>query len=188
MTTLCGHTLDEYLAMVEKFHGNRAPGILIGGFMVDMAVRNLPPGEFHDALCETAVCLPDAVQLLTPCTIGNGWLRVFEFGRFALALYEKSGGKGVRVHLDAEKLEAWPEIRAWFFKLKPKKEQDLQAILAQIREAGDAILTLQTVRVDPNTLRRRKLGDIAVCPVCKEAYPARDGDRCRPCRGESPYL
>lgn len=188
MTTICGHSTDEYLAMVERFHGNRAPGILIGGFMVDLAMRNLPPGEFHDALCETAVCLPDAVQLLTPCTTGNGWLRVLEFGRFALTLYEKVGGEGVRVRLDAEKLEAWPEIKAWFFKLTPKKEQDLQAILDRIGQAGDAILTLQKVKVDPNTVRRRKLGAIAVCPACREAYPACDGDRCRACRGESPYL
>jgi formylmethanofuran dehydrogenase subunit E len=188
MTTICGHPLDEYLAMVERFHGNRAPGIVIGGFMVDLAMRYLPPGEFHDSLCETAVCLPDAIQLLTPCTIGNGWLRVIEFGRFALTLYEKQTGAGVRVHLDTEKLEKWPEIKAWFFKLKPKKEQDLQAILDQIREAGDAILTLRKVRVDPKTLQRQKLGAIAVCPVCREAYPARGGDSCRACRGESPYL
>jgi formylmethanofuran dehydrogenase subunit E len=188
MTGICGHSLDEYLAMVERFHGNRAPGILIGGFMVDLATRNLPPGEFHDAICETAVCLPDAVQLLTPCTTGNGWLKVLEFGRFALTMYEKSGGEGVRVHLDAGKLERWPAIKAWFFKLTPKKEQDLQAILDQIGKAGHAILAMEKVRVDPKSLQRPKLGAIAVCPACGEAYPARDGDRCRACLGETPYL
>ena len=187
MTTICGQSLDDYLSGVEKFHGNRAPGILIGGFMVDLAMRNLPPGEFHDAICETAVCLPDAVQMLTPCTTGNGWLHVLDFGRFALTLYEKSGGEGVRVHLDAAKLERWPEIKTWFFKLKPKKEQDLRVILDQIAQAGDAILTLQKVRVDPKSLQRPKLGAIAVCPACGEAYPARDGDQCQACSGESPY-
>jgi formylmethanofuran dehydrogenase subunit E len=32
------------------------------------------------------------------------------------------------------------------------------------------------------------LRKVAVCPRCKEAYPIRDGDQCRTCRGESPYL
>ena len=39
--------------------------------------------------------------------------------------------------------EWWPAIRAGSFKLKPKKDQDLQAILDQIGEAGGAILTLR---------------------------------------------
>jgi formylmethanofuran dehydrogenase subunit E len=182
------YSYDEYVSLVKSFHGYMAPGLIIGGFMVDLAMKNLPPGEFYDAVCETAVCLPDSVQLLTPCTIGNGWLKVLEFGRFALTLYEKYGGDGVRVFLDTEKLEKWPEIKTWFFKLKPKKEQDSQAILNQIKEAGDAILTLQNVRVNPHLLHRPKLGKIAICPLCNEAYPVRDGDNCRACRGESPYL
>jgi len=41
--------------------------------------------------------------MLTPCTIGNGWLKIFDFGRYALALYEKYGGQGIRVFLDIEK-------------------------------------------------------------------------------------
>ncbi|MGD0277575.1 MAG: formylmethanofuran dehydrogenase subunit E family protein, partial [Syntrophales bacterium] len=91
---------EEYIRLVKSFHGNLAPGLVIGGFIVDLALKNLPDGEFFDALCETSVCLPDAVQLLTPCTIGNGWLRVFDFGRFAVTLYEKYNGQGIRVYLD----------------------------------------------------------------------------------------
>jgi formylmethanofuran dehydrogenase subunit E len=99
MTMICGLSADEYLARVRKFHGNPAPGLLIGGFMVDMAMRERPEGEFFDVLCETSVCLPDAVQLLTPCTYGNGWLVV------SVALrspYSKNTRQGA-VHLDASK-------------------------------------------------------------------------------------
>jgi hypothetical protein len=70
----------------------------------------------------------------------------------------------------------------------PKKEQNLQALLDQIREAGEAIMAIQTVKVDPKTLHRPKLGKVAICPGCREACPIRDGKRCRACRGESPYL
>ena len=61
-------------------------------------------GCLFDAICETRNCLPDAVQLLTPCTIGNGWLKVVNVGRFALTLYDKYQGEGVRVYLDPAKV------------------------------------------------------------------------------------
>ncbi|MCX5844063.1 MAG: formylmethanofuran dehydrogenase subunit E family protein [Deltaproteobacteria bacterium] len=112
------YSYEEYLHLVKSFHGNLAPGLIIGGFMVDLALKELPEGELFDAMCETPVCLPDAVQILTPCTIGNGWLKIVNFGRFALALYEKNEGQGIRVYMDSARLEPWPEIKSWFFKLK----------------------------------------------------------------------
>ena len=57
---------EDYLGLVKAFHGNVAPGLVIGGFMVDLAQRRLPAGVLFDAICETRNCLPDAVQLLTP--------------------------------------------------------------------------------------------------------------------------
>ncbi|NLV24570.1 MAG: tRNA CCA-pyrophosphorylase [Deltaproteobacteria bacterium] len=182
------YSYEEYVHLVKSFHGSMAPGLLIGGFIVDLAMKNLPEGEFFDAICETPVCLPDAVQLLTPCTIGNGWLKVLDFGRFAVALYDKDSGKGVRVYLDSEKLKNWSEAWSWFFKLKPKKEQNSELLLGQIKEAGHNMLSLQPVQVDPPSLQRKKLGPVAICPACGEAYPARHGERCRGCQGESPYL
>jgi formylmethanofuran dehydrogenase subunit E len=184
---ICTYSYEEYLQLVKSFHGNLAPGLIIGGFIVDLALKHLPEGEFFDALCETPVCLPDAVQILTPCTIGNGWLTVLDFGRFAVTMYEKKSGWGVRVFLDAKKLENWPEVRDWYLKWKKKHEQDLDLLLAQIKEAGDGLLGVQRVRVEPEKIRRRKMGPVRLCPVCGEAYPTRDGERCRNCRGETPY-
>jgi formylmethanofuran dehydrogenase subunit E len=184
---ICAYSYEEYLRMVASFHGSPAPGLIIGGFMVDLALKHLPAGDLFDALCETPACLPDAVQLLTPCTIGNGWLTVLDFGLFALTMYEKHGGQGVRVYLDAKRLEAWPEVRDWFLKRKKKQEQDLALLLAQIEAAGHGMLGIQRVRVEPEKLRRRKMGPVGLCPACAEAYPLRDGKRCRNCSGESPY-
>jgi formylmethanofuran dehydrogenase subunit E len=181
------YSYEEYVHLVKSFHGNLAPGLVIGGFMVDLALRELPEGELFDAMCETSVCLPDAVQILTPCTIGNGWLKIVNFGRFALALYEKNEGQGIRVYLDSARLEPWPEIKSWFFKLKSKKDQDLQILLDQIKEAGHDILSLQKVHLHPQFLKKRSLGKTAICTLCGEAYPARDGSSCLACQGETPY-
>ncbi len=182
------HTFDEFVDIVKTFHGYQAPGVLIGGFMVDLALKNLPEGEFFDAVCETPKCLPDAIQLLTPNTIGNGWLKIVNFGRYALSLYEKYNGTGVRVFLDQKKLEDWPEIKTWFFKLKPKKEQDSQLLQDRIKEAGFSIYSFHSVQLQPQFIKKKSRGAITVCPLCQEAYPSADGGICRACQGESPYI
>jgi formylmethanofuran dehydrogenase subunit E len=186
--TIGTYSYKEYLHLIKSFHGNLAPGLIIGGFMVDEAICRLPDGEFFDAICETYICLPDAVQILTPCTIGNGWLKVFDYGRFALALYEKYSGKGVRIYLDPAKLERWPEIKEWFLKQKPKACQDSEKLLTEIKEAGKDVISYHPVRVQSEHLHRKKLGPVGICPSCGEAYPLRDGKTCRPCLGDSPYL
>ncbi len=181
------YSIEDYMHLVKSFHGSIAPGLMIGGFMVDLARSELPDGVLFDAISETKTCLPDALQLLTPCTIGNGWLKVMDFGRYALCLYDKYEGQGVRVFLDPEKLESWPEIKMWFFKLKPKAEQNSNALRDQIIEAGTDILTVKHVRVDAASVQKKGKGAIAVCPSCREAYPAKDGATCLACQGNSPY-
>ena len=183
------YSFDEYIEEVKSFHGSVAPGMIIGGYMVVLAKENLPDGEFFDVICETGHCLPDSVQILTPCTIGNGWLKIVDTGRYAMTFYEKYGGEGVRVFLDPDRVKGWPEINSWFFKLKPKREQDMQLLLEQIREAGKAIFSVQRVRVKPDLIKKKKSkGSIAICPQCNEAYPVKDGEHCRACQGDSPYL
>jgi len=128
------------------------------------------------------------VQLLTPCTTGNGWLKVVDLGRYALSLYDKYQGEGVRVCLDPAKVASWPEIEAWYLKLKPKQEQDSGLLLEEIREAGAEILGWHKITVRPQFLQKRIRGRIVICPLCREAYPARDGGICRGCQGDAPYL
>ena len=57
-------SFEEYETRTVAFHGCMAPGLLIGGFMVDLAMRSLPAGALYDVISESAKCLPDAVQLL----------------------------------------------------------------------------------------------------------------------------
>lgn len=188
MSTIGSYTLEQYLQMVADFHGRVAPGMVTGGFMIDLARRNLPEGAFFDAISETTSCLPDTIQLLTPCTIGNGWLRVVDTGRFALTLFEKYGGAGVRVSLDVEKLEGWPAIKAWFLKLTPKSEQDTERLLAELQEAGSDIYRVEQVRVTPGYLGKQKKKNIRLCARCGEPFRSDTEDICPFCTGERAYL
>jgi len=181
------YSFEEFLDKAAAFHGNPAPGLIIGGYMVERAKSLLPDGTLFEALVETPKCLPDAVQLLSLCSTGNGWMRVLNLGRYAVTLYDKYTGQGVRVHLDLAKLEAWPEIKSWLLKLKPKAEQDKSKLLEEIRRAGDSILSDGPVTISPRHLGKKNMGPVGICPICREAYPANDGSICRGCRGEEPF-
>jgi formylmethanofuran dehydrogenase subunit E len=186
--TICGRTYDEYIEMIKSFHGHVAPGVVLGGFMVDLAYRNLPEGEFFDAISETRSCLPDAIQLLTPCTVGNGWLKVIDLGRFALSLFEKYTGNGVRVYADSQKLDNWPELKVFFFKIRPKKEQDSEALMNEINLAHISIFSVQKVMVNLDSIKSHRRDALAICPSCGEGYPEHDGKICLGCQGKAPYL
>lgn len=141
---------DAFVAVVKDFHGHVAPGVIIGGYMVEMARRTLPEGILYDAVSETVQCLPDAIQLLTPCTVGNGWLKVYHFGIYALSLYDKYTGEGMRVRLNVDALDAYPHVRTWFLKEKPKHEQEPELLREEIRTAGMDLLQAAPVRIHPD--------------------------------------
>ena len=182
------YTFQEFKEKAAAFHGYPAPGLLIGGYMVEMAKAALPPDILFEAVSESKKCLPDAVQILTLCSTGNNWMKVVNLGRYAVSLYDKFTGEGVRVSIDLDRLEDWPHIKGWFLKLVPKKEQDTDALFAEIEEAGDSILRIQKVTIQPRLLGHAHMTRIEACPVCREAYPISDGAICRGCQGEAPYV
>jgi len=68
-----------------------------------------------------------------------------------------------------------------------KNEQDTKLLMAQIKEAGHELLSVQWVCVEPEKVRRKKMGPVGICPLCGEAYPSKDGEKCRNCQGETFY-
>lgn len=182
------YSLEELVELTQRFHGYPAPGVVIGAKMVDIALRRVPAGVLFDAVSETSKCLPDAVQLLTPCTTGNGWLRVMPFGRYALTLFDKHSGRGSRVYIDPVLLDPYPETRYWFFGIKPKRKDRSDRLIDEITQAQDRIYGIQDVRVTPELLSKNPSEQRAICPECREAYPAGHGPICRGCRPETRYF
>jgi len=179
---------NEFIEMAKRFHGYPAPGVILGCYMVKMAKACLPDDILYDAISETSWCLPDAVQMMTPCTIGNGWLKILNMGLYAVSLYDKFTGEGVRIFLDGHKLGEFDEISNWLLKLKPKVEQNSERLRQQIREGHHLICCREAIRVGPEHLSKRSKGRISICPLCHEAYPSNHGEICRQCQGDSPYL
>ena len=183
---LCGRSLEVFLDEIESFHGFVPPGLVLGGFLVDWAQELVGVEVEADAIVETYRCLPDAVQIFTPCTIGNGWLKVLNWHKFALTLYDKRELLGYRVWLDLEKAKMFPPVYNWYMRGLPKKDLPLEVLVETSLEAGRSVLSCRAIRVT-RFYGREKKGDIKVCQGCGEAYPAVQGDQCSACQGQGYY-
>ncbi|GAB7022115.1 FmdE family protein [Salidesulfovibrio brasiliensis] len=182
------YTFEEFKEIARQFHGYPAPGLLIGGYMVELAKSHMPEGTLFEVIVESNKCLPDAVQLLTLCSTGNNWMRVVNLGRYALSMFDKYTGEGVRVYIDTEKIEQWPDIADWFLKRVAKADQDTDLLFAKIKEAGAAYTSVERVTIPERFLGHKQMRAIGVCPACGEAFPTNDGPICRGCQGEAPYV
>lgn len=183
---ICGRTEKQFMEEVERFHGFVAPGLLIGGYMVDAIREKISEKVEADAIVETAHCLPDAVQILTPCTIGNGWLKIVNLGKFAITMFDRHTFKGVRVYMDLKKLESHKNIYNWYMGLVSKKDLPKEILIGSILEAKKDILSSKEVVLREHGKRVKK-STVAVCENCHEAYFASQGDVCLACQGKDYY-
>ena len=166
--------LQRMMARCSEFHTYPAPGLIMGVFMVDWAMEGLhaTPGEKLFAVAETKKCLPDALQVIARCTIGNNRLRVLNAGRFAIAMNRPSTSdtaKGVRVAVDAERLETFPTLRAWFMHDRSFDRRTMTGeLFDEILAGGRRYLALENimVRFDP-----RKEWIAGRCGCCGEPVP-----------------
>lgn len=181
------YTFSEFKEIARRFHGYPAPGLLLGGYMVESAKAKMPEGVLYEAVVETGKCLPDAVQILTVLSVGNNWMKIVNLGRYALSLYDKYTGEGWRVYLDGDKLQDWPHMKSWLTKSTLKKDQDTEALFAEIELAGDTVCSAHPIQIHERFLGKAGMGTIGLCPVCREYYPTRDGAICRGCQGDAPY-
>ena len=189
---LGSHTHDEFMDLATTFHGYPAPGIIIGAYMTEFAKEHVKPmlddHGLYNAISETGQCLPDAIQMLTPCTVGNSWLKICDNGRYAMSLFNKYNGAGVRVYLDINKLDAYPTIKEWLMKLRPKREQNTALLQEEIRQAKTAILSVQEIQAKDEFFGKHGKGGIATCALCGEPIPSRNGLICDACNGNTPYV
>ena len=105
--------LPDELQQAKAFHSHLGPYLVIGLKMGRAVVRQLGERPFsmtievftgpHPPLS----CVVDGLQLSTPCTVGNGQVRIREGGRVAVRAYSDEG----QVDLSL-KPEIWERIRA----------------------------------------------------------------------------
>ncbi|MBF0503429.1 MAG: formylmethanofuran dehydrogenase subunit E family protein [Candidatus Riflebacteria bacterium] len=194
---------EEFEALAERvfsFHTKRAPGIYIGVAMVDLARDVLGPvkGKLN-AIAETQACLSDVIQIMTGCTVGNRYLRVMPaLGRYALTLFDREDGRGVRVWADPAKIDAGktPEMYNFFHRTRDAdvekggsaRELSCIKIIEEFRIVGRSILDSQKVFVINHG--KPPMLPAVVCPSCGETYLQRCEmhKQCDFCSGENVYF
>ncbi len=187
VTSICGIAIDELVLKIEEFHGYRSPGILIGSRMIEKALHELGDTPYLNMVSETVVCLPDAVQMLSGCTTGNGFLQILDWGKFAVTAYDRTTLEGVRAWLNPERLKGYPLIKTWFERNRngrPKPPFDDMA--AEILAAESDLLPCRRVRL-LKSLKNDLPVPTRACPECGEFYPERFGEFCPACRGDIYY-
>ncbi len=186
-TLICGVSYEDFVVRMEEFHGYRSPGILVGAWMLEEALEELGTTPYLNVVTETIVCLPDAVQLLTPCTIGNGFLQVLDWGKFALTAYDRMTLAGIRVWLNYKALVDFPLIHRWFERSSPAGEKPVFEKLAEeILKAGSNLIAHQPVRLYQSFKSSAHIAT-GPCPDCGESYPLHLGAVCPACGGKAYY-
>ena len=184
---LCGMRYEDFLIQMEEFHGARSPGMLVGGIMLDVALQKLGPVQFLNVVCETVVCLPDAVQLLTPCTIGNGFLQILDWGKFALTVYDREDLFGIRAWVNYAKLSHYPLVQEWFQRTgSPREKPPFEQLAKEILSARSQLVSRKQVKLY-RSLKNLKPIPTGVCPQCGESYRIDLGETCPSCGGNSYY-
>ena len=145
--SVCGRSLDEFLRDIKTFHNHLAPGLVLGGLMVDWSRELVGPEVEADVIVETRHCLPDAVQIFTPCTVGNGWLKILDWDKFALSQYDKKSLFGYRVWLDLDKAHRYPHLLNWYMRRVSKEDLPLDILLEAILAAGRNVLSYRAVQI-----------------------------------------
>ncbi|NCB37983.1 MAG: hypothetical protein EOM80_04365 [Erysipelotrichia bacterium] len=192
---------EELLEWYEKaidFHKKRAPGLLIAAVMIDICRSRL--GEVKDqlnAICESISCLCDVVQLMTGCTIGNRYLTIYaELGRFAVTLYDRADGRGIRAFIDLDKISATdtPELYRFFYRTRSAEVKAggiarLKSGEQVVREflcVRDQVIGIQHVWVEK--FGKPQKPSAARCPKCRESFlQINTTSECAMCSGVSGY-
>ncbi|MFC1979682.1 FmdE family protein [Chloroflexota bacterium] len=174
--------LEPYFEQGIEFHGYLSPGFVLGVIMVDLAKEILGPRDLIDAVVETKACVPDAIQLMTSCSYGNGWMRVKDWGKFALTLYDKHKLDGVRVFVNLEEVKKHPSIERWLMREGHTRKEELAN---EVMKIGRSILSWQIVRVA--SYRKIENAQLSVCSACGEIHSSTDGDICTRCGGGENY-
>ncbi len=183
---ICGVPREDYLIRLEEFHGHISPGTVMGGFLADAAWRILGEAPYLNVVVETLVCLPDSVQALTPCTLGNGYLQLLDWGKFALTMYDRMSLAGARAWLSAEGIEEFPLVADWYLRRPGAAKVEKIEVVKEIMAGGHRLVRAKAVTMR-TVLKDTEHVPTMACPACGEYYPTRQGGLCPACAGQAYY-
>jgi formylmethanofuran dehydrogenase subunit E len=182
-------TLEEYIRQESK-DGEIRSGMILGIRIALLALKELAienPADHHRSLVvvvETDRCLPDAIEIITGCRLGNRTLKFQDMGKMAATFVDLRTGRAMRV---AANESANERARRMYPALD--KEEALKSAYSILPD--DDLLTRVPVRVAlaPEDVPGYWAPRI-ICEECREGIAfgreVAEGQRtlCRSCAGQ----
>lgn len=186
-------SVAEYVAKAA-IEGPPQPGIILGIRMSVLAMKLLEidePSRYHRKLIvvvETDRCLPDVIELVTGCRLGNRTLKFRDWGKMAASFLDLTRNRAFRVA--AQEFIEPEALRS--FKAHSREEALTQAYTAFANEKlfkwRPAVVKFQPEDLPGYRAKR------VLCEKCGEGIGfrrevRRDGlTLCRACAGEAYWL
>lgn len=181
--------LEEYVKLAAK-DGRTRSGIVLGIRMALLALKELgledplPEHRSLVAFVETDRCLPDAIQVVTGCRLGNRTLKFKDLGKMGATFVELKTNRAIRI---AARESANQEALRAFRHLE--KEDALQQAYRTLPD--ETLFTRQWVSIDlPPEERPGHRAPRVLCAECGEGVAfGREVKRegrvlCRACAGD----
>lgn len=190
--------LLKWYDQAADFHHKRAPGLLIAAAMIDACRSRL--GAVKDrinAISESVSCLCDVIQIMTDCTIGNRYLTINgDLGRFALTLYDRADGRGIRAYIDLDKISAeeTPELYRFFWRTRSAEVKaggiarlkSGEQVIEEFLRVKEKIIGMQKVSV--KKFGKPEKPSAERCKSCHESFLQINGaSECSMCNGSLQY-
>jgi formylmethanofuran dehydrogenase subunit E len=124
-------------------------------------------------------------QQTHPCTLGNGFLQILDWGKFALTVYDRDRLDGVQVWLNPAGMASYPLISDWFQRTDASREKPpFEDLAVEVLAAWPDLISSCRVRL-PRPLKDKNPVPTGLCPNCNESYPLRQGSTCMAHQGHA---
>jgi formylmethanofuran dehydrogenase subunit E len=155
-----------------KFHGELAPGIILGFKMAMRALEEIEPSEEDSIVLtsETTRCIPDALQAVSRYLLVNGnyhvYTRTYDVGKLAIQV-TKNHEDLFRLVLTDDYVQNNSALEAWAFLGKDKQvpAEEMRDVMWNIDIEAAFVKKSFVKRVKPEF----KGKNVMPCPVCGES-------------------
>jgi formylmethanofuran dehydrogenase subunit E len=197
--------IELALKEIGDFRRAVEPGIAYGIKMIFGVKNYLKIKDFKKVnllvIAETSRCLPDAIQFLCGCTIGNRRLVIKDVGKMAATFIDRDANRSVRVTISPKFQKQDVKHSKKLIKLKEKLDfEEIESIRLQdsqeiLEIPNTELLRIQEVEITEPLSEIFLPSGILLCEKCGESIKEskvkiKDGKKlCLVCVGlEKPYF
>jgi formylmethanofuran dehydrogenase subunit E len=185
---------SKLVNLAIELHGHYAPGLALGLRMSELALEKLDAKRGDKELisiCENRLCLADAIQVATGCTLGRRRIFLEDHGKLAFTLVYSKTKRGVRIALQEKAKDHSNLMNHWLTRMGKLSHEEEEALSLQMANLDEKYFRIQPVEVSQQ--RDSDKPPIVVCSKCKEALSSdlastkESNVLCKACLGEGYY-